>query len=856
MLSQENSLNSLSPLRIDQIDKNTNKMYYPSSEELYREYQFNIIKQCLHSNTLVCLPTGLGKTMIASIIMYNFHKWFHGKIFFFAPTKPLVNQQKNSFTKLFPSLSDHITEINGTTSRKKREMLYSSKKFFFLTPQTLDNDLINHLLDTNEISLLIFDEAHKAQKNYAYTTIVQKIYEQSNENSKLRIIGLSASPGSNLEAIQNVVNGLHVTQIEFRTEQDKDIVPYVFNKNIKIEEIEMNGDINKIEKLMYKLIENRLSVLIKFKVIDTTVNYRYLSITQLLKFQSNFKERKEDFEHEIGPSMMGEIYQTFSLLFQLLNCKKKLLSEGIESFKEGIKKIDCNAFGVSSKSKSSSKFKTPGKPMSKFNNSNIIYSAARKNLIESNEFQEIKNELLKCENKIPSGSLDITHPKLIKLKSILLGNIDKILNPESPSKIIIFSEYKDSTLEILNFCNSQQELGKIKFSIFTGQAKNFSQKNQIEIMEKFRRGEINVLIATSVAEEGLDIGEVDLIICYDFSTTSPIKMIQRFGRTGRKRNGSVIVLATKGEEKSKYFRALHRIKNLYSNLRGVNSIYSKIKLEPLEGGKNIVIPFEWINNVEKFDLEKEIQEEMSDSEYSDDEEYEQEDEKVNRSKCVTEKSKSVSFAFKSPYPTKNTNQKSILKNSSKDNVHNNNIANNYSILSFFSQNKNKKDLIQTQIKKEIQSQEVPNTTSSKLLLSFKILPKKTDSGSKYKIASSCQKQSLKEIPELQFDNSVIMEPQPVKEEPKVDSPLKINDDDLDKIIEEMKEDNSNSKIITNVISSNKKQTEDESLIIPDELISELIKSEEKKKEDIPKASFEKRKFNEYEKENQLMYNVN
>ena len=176
MLSQENSLNSLSPLRIDQIDKNTNKMYYPSSEELYREYQFNIIKQCLHSNTLVCLPTGLGKTMIASIIMYNFHKWFHGKIFFFAPTKPLVSQQKNSFTKLFPSLSDHITEINGTTSRKKREMLYSSKKFFFLTPQTLDNDLINHLLDTNEISLLIFDEAHKAQKNYAYTTIVQKIY--------------------------------------------------------------------------------------------------------------------------------------------------------------------------------------------------------------------------------------------------------------------------------------------------------------------------------------------------------------------------------------------------------------------------------------------------------------------------------------------------------------------------------------------------------------------------------------------------------------------------------------------------------------------------------------------------------
>ena len=131
--------------------------------------------------------------MIASIIMYNFHKWFEGKIFFFAPTKPLISQQKNSFIKLFPSLKNIVIEINGLISNKKREELYTEKKIFFLTPQTLDNDLKLFLIQKEKISLLIFDEAHKAQKNYAYTTIINKLYEQNSKN-KFRIIGLSASP--------------------------------------------------------------------------------------------------------------------------------------------------------------------------------------------------------------------------------------------------------------------------------------------------------------------------------------------------------------------------------------------------------------------------------------------------------------------------------------------------------------------------------------------------------------------------------------------------------------------------------------------------------------------------------------
>lgn len=67
-------------------------------------------------------------------------------------------------------------------------------------------------------------------------------------------------------------------------------------------------------------------------------------------------------------------------------------------------------------------------------------------------------------------------------------------------------------------------------------------------MKSFREGHCNILLSTSIGEEGLDVGEVDLIVCFDISNKSPIRMVQRMGRTGRKKEGSVIVLVTEGKE--------------------------------------------------------------------------------------------------------------------------------------------------------------------------------------------------------------------------------------------------------------------------------------------------------------------
>ena len=64
---------------------------------------------------------------------------------------------------------------------------------------------------------------------------------------------------------------------------------------------------------------------------------------------------------------------------------------------------------------------------------------------------------------------------------------------------------------------------------------------------KFREGGYNTLVSTCVGEEGLDIGEVDLIVCFD-AHKSPVRLIQRMGRTGRKRRGRIVVIVSQGRE--------------------------------------------------------------------------------------------------------------------------------------------------------------------------------------------------------------------------------------------------------------------------------------------------------------------
>ena len=585
------------------------KMYYPKEEYLFRQYQFDIVKTCLKENTLVCIPTGLGKTFIASVIIYNFHLWFKGKIFFLAPTKPLVNQQVTSFNKLFKGLNS--CEITGRLSLSLREKYYETKKIFFMTPQTLDNDLNNQIVsNAEETSLIIIDEAHKAQKNYSYVSVVNKITSlskerqgKSHQNSLIRTIGLSASPGTSIESIQNVITSLNISAIELRTEQDEEIKKFSHKKKIQIAEIEGESNQVNLTIILNKLITNRLDVMKKFGIMDKKTTINYCNMWFLLKTQKKFKEEiRPDFEENYGKEMVSEIYECFSLMMNLIRAKKLLLTQGVEALKKCIADIESGTNVNKKFNKIKSKQKQLQNQQSNSKSKTIFKqkSKAREVLTSTQEFIDLKYELFTKERSSTEKKNNL-HPKLKKLQHIIFSNQ---LNLEKTSKAIIFTEFKDSAKEISDFLT--KIFPSINSEMFHGQDRKFKQKNQLEVMRKFRDGETRIIISTSVAEEGLDIGEVDLIICYDMLSASPIRMIQRFGRTGRKRDGVVIVLASKGEEKNKYFKCISNLKYVNEELRCLCSSVKSSKIKLTSSLENLIIPNNFVNNVEFFEIENEV----------------------------------------------------------------------------------------------------------------------------------------------------------------------------------------------------------------------------------------------------------
>lgn len=139
---------------------------YPINKQL-RKYQYDIIAKAFFHDTLVALPTGLGKTFLAAVLMYNFHRWFpKGKIVFMAPSRPLVTQQIAACHGIVGIPLKDAVELTGKDAPERRTEAWRSRRVFYCTPQTVKNDLFKGRLDPSDIILMVVDEAHKATGDY------------------------------------------------------------------------------------------------------------------------------------------------------------------------------------------------------------------------------------------------------------------------------------------------------------------------------------------------------------------------------------------------------------------------------------------------------------------------------------------------------------------------------------------------------------------------------------------------------------------------------------------------------------------------------------------------------------------
>ena len=543
-------------IELEKSNTKVKKMSYLREKHIeQREYQLKIAKECVSKNSLVVLPTGLGKTIIGVFVAAGTLENFppKSKIVVLAPTRPLINQHYDSFKNLMTIPEEQFVVLTGKTVPEKRVELFHENQIIFYTPQTLRNDLVNKRYTLENVCLIIFDEAHHATGDYAYTLIADEFVDQNPDGT---ILGLTASPGSSKEKINILCENLHIPleNIHTRTRKDVDVKTYLKPMDvykIGVNLTELMGD---AYLAIQTLLEERLQYLsqLGFLSVSSTKLYAKVIRKDLIKLNAELIRLVKGDGDKTGVYSALSVNAQALILYHMLELIEQ---QGLDVLLIYLTKVKQDA-----RKKTSSK--------------------ALKILASDHRINQIYIELKKNEDLSPE---QLIHPKFYVLEKLLLEEFKK--HPES--RVLVFVKLRDSVKNIVKkLKTSNSEI--IKPARFVGQAtkskddKGLSQKNQLEILEQFKQGQCNILVSTNVGEEGLDIAECDLVIFYDV-VASEIRFIQRKGRTARHREGKVIILYCKGTHDEIYMHiALSKLSKMNVNLKSGQQLQTSYTKAPTE----------------------------------------------------------------------------------------------------------------------------------------------------------------------------------------------------------------------------------------------------------------------------------
>ncbi|MEM4315669.1 MAG: helicase-related protein [Nitrososphaerota archaeon] len=484
-----------------------------------RAYQRVLVEEALEGNTLVVLPTALGKTVIAELVAAELlHRHPGSKILVMAPTKPLTLQHRESFLKhLIIGTGDTTAVVTGETSGRGR-LWSSGVKIFFATPQTVWNDIRRGLVRLEEYSLLVFDECHRSRSRYAYTKIASEYVRRC---PWPLILALTASPGSEEEKVMEVCRNLMIEKIVWRGEDDEDVAGHIPGISISWERVALPEEYENVRQKVKKMIEERVKKLYGsglFKTPLEAVNRR-----AIVQFMARLRA-----EIESGIKGLNMHYMALcSEILSLYHAMELVESQHIRSLRKYLEEV------------SRSELKS------------------HKMLSRTYEFQNLLTE---------AGRVEKDHPKLERLVEL----VSQHLTQKPTDRVMVFANIRH-TAEIIVERLKQAD---ISAELFVGKAEGkggprMTQEEQRKILQKFRDGDITTLVATSIGEEGLDIPECGYVIFYE-PAVSGIRYIQRRGRTGRILPGKVTILVTRNTVDEYYFR------EGYKRARKMSTILEKV----------------------------------------------------------------------------------------------------------------------------------------------------------------------------------------------------------------------------------------------------------------------------------------
>ena len=513
-------------IEIDYMDKYIDHpLIKPNTAEARLYQQILAANTLKKGNTMIVAPTALGKTLIAILVAADrLKKIKASKVLILAPSKPLAIQHEESFREF---LTVSCTSITGAIKVDERQKRWDESQIICATPQTVESDLLNGRYSLDDVSLVVFDECHHGVGSYSYVYLAHRYVKESKNHL---ILGLTASPGSDKGKIKEVCENLFIQDIVIRTEEDADVKPYFNPIEIDWVKVKMSDELEKIRKHLNKALNHRLKMLKNLGIINTiSVNK-----TDILKARGRVQNR---IARAVTPPK--ECYQAISILSAVINVQHSaelLETQGVATFNKYIARLR----------KKNTKAAKGLLRDADFSQAVVLSYRAEKHGWEHPKLKKLM-DILKKEFEID----DKNQTKLTKEK--------KEDETKNNHRIIVFTQFRDTLEMIYQKCEKEG----IKSVKFFGQGtrdgeKGLTQKEQYQIIKSFKIGTYDVLLSTSVAEEGIDIPSVDLVILYE-PVPSEVRMIQRRGRTGRKKTGKMKVLITKGtRDEGYYWASIHK----------------------------------------------------------------------------------------------------------------------------------------------------------------------------------------------------------------------------------------------------------------------------------------------------------
>ena len=486
-----------------------------------RAYQLSALDHCLSASTLLVLPTGMGKTPIEVMALAERIRQQGGRGIMLAPTNALVNQHMSDMKALIKLPEKQvIVSLTGSIPPKKRRDIWESASIVIATPQVVRNDVQNGLTHLGDVALLIVDEAHRATGNHAMAQVGDLFAEQNPEGL---VLAATASPGHIEAEINEVCERLRIKNIHVRPPGDALLAPYATGLEVNDVLVEVPEELrllaNPLQLWLNRIVE-------RLRRLGFYTRRGHVTAGGLQEAQ-----KRISISISKGESFGYRAAKENGVAMRLNNLISSLLCQGVSATRETLSRI---GKGGKDEKKSAREFVT------------------------DTRITHLKDTL---------AEMDEIHSKVTMVRRMVRRQLKE--SPES--RIIVFANFRDTVDEISRVLND------VELAIpqrFVGQASRdgssgMSQKVQLESLDSFRSGKSNVLVATSVGEEGLDVPNADLVIFYE-PVGSEIRTIQRRGRTGRQRAGTVHVLIAKDtRDEGARAAAKHREQRMFRSIQQV-----------------------------------------------------------------------------------------------------------------------------------------------------------------------------------------------------------------------------------------------------------------------------------------------